>query len=542
MKPYFFNSADIVSQAIDGYLALSSGTLARVDGHSNIVIRSDYQNMEESVAIIAIGGAGHEPAHASFVGRGMLCAAVCGDIFASPSIDAILTVILLVTDEQRSALIVVKNYGGDRVNAGEAIKKAKSYGRNVEILLVADDVSIDNPAKRRGVAGVILLEKIVGHFAQQGHLLEEIKHKCEQATSDLISLSITLSGADSLSESTAQYEPQIGRGIHNEAGKTFTFRTKNLAKEAVEEVTNRLALMIDNNRQYAILINNLGTLTHLEMGIITQEILNSKLKDCIQLVVGPAPFVTSLNSKGFSISLLPLDNEIKEALLSPVAPRAWVPPVAPVAPKRIDISLIDLHPNYPSSRNEKHLSIIKQVCEVLVSSEDTLNELDTHGSDGDCGSTLSTIASHINNKVNVLPLDNKAHLLQAIGHLISSVGGGTSGALLSLLFTHAGIALETKNLNFAAALKEGAEAMMRITGSKVGDRTMLDALLPALDAMDKRESLQVVAQVARTGANLTSTMVAKIGRTANCDSKVYLGYNDSGAEAIALTFERLANQ
>jgi triose/dihydroxyacetone kinase / FAD-AMP lyase (cyclizing) len=518
-------------------LALSNGTLARVDGHSNIVVRSDYQSMDESVAIIAIGGAGHEPAHSAFVGPGMLCAAVCGGIFASPSINAILIAILLVTEEHRPALLIVKNYSGDRRNAGVAVEKAKAMGIDVEILLVADDISIEDPTKRRGIAGVVFLHKLAGYLSQQGYSLEEIKHKCEQAASDLVSLSVTLSGADSLSESTAQLEPQLGRGIHNEAGQTITLQTEDLAKESVELLTNCLSSMIDNKRQYAVLINNLGALTHLEMGIITQEILNSTIKDRIQLVVGPAPFVTQLNAKGFSISLLVLNEERKKALLSPVTLQAWVPPVTPLVPRLIDISLIDLHSNYTASHNEKHFSMINEVCQVLVSSKDVLNALDAKGGDGDSGSTLAALASHIQNRVSTLPLAHEAHLFQALGDLIASVGGGTMGALLSVLCTRTGIALET-GLTFAEAIATGAEAMS--AGTEVGARSLLDSLIPAIEVLGKEGNLHLAAEAARAGANATMTQIATVGRAANVSSEVYLGFRDSGAEAVALVFERLA--
>jgi dihydroxyacetone kinase len=226
--------------------------------------------------------------------------------------------------------------------------------------------------------------------------------------------------------------------------------------------------------------------------------------------------------------------------MSEVEPRAWLQPAILVEPKPIDVAHINLHHQYSPSENQNHRDVIDRICQVLIASRDALNQLDTHGGDGDSGTTLADIATRIQEELENLPLDNLADLLQAIGQILSSVGGGSIGVLLSLLFTHAGIAMTTSG-DFARGLKEGVEIMMKYAGSKLGDRSMLDALVPALQGLERGENLQIVAANARAGANLTSNMTANVGRAANTPPEIYSGFNDSGSEAVALVFARLAD-
>jgi triose/dihydroxyacetone kinase / FAD-AMP lyase (cyclizing) len=537
----FTNAENNVQQALASISRLSNGTRCLIKGHKSIV-RSDYATQaNKKVAVISGGGAGHEPAQANFVGFGMLTIAVSGEVFASPSVNAILTAILLVTGD-KGCLLIVLNYTGDRLNFSLAAERAKAMGKKAEIVLVADDITIDIPKKRRGITGVVLINKIAGFYAEQGYSLEEIKYKCEQAALGLMSVTFSNAAADSIFGSEViQIDPQVARGIHNEAGEKYVYKTKNRAKEAVDKVIEHFVPRIDRNRDYAIMVNNLGGLSPLEMAIITEEVLNSAIRDRIKIVIGPSCFCTSINMPGFSLSLLALTSEIESALMSSVDSPAWILPIRPmVAPKLIEPSYIDTR-HYTPSKNPKNHSIIIQGCEAIISSKDQLNSLDSHGGDGDAGETLSLAATSIKEALDTLPLDHLNYLLVAIGEILSEKVGGSSGVLFSILFTNAGIALQNHETDsLADALMKGAQALMRYVGSQVGDRSMLDALIPAIEILKQQGTFQLAAEAARKGANKTATMIAKVGRAQNVPSKIYQGYNDAGAEAIAIIFERLA--
>ena len=164
---HFINEPEnSVTEAIDGLIAASGGRLVRLDGYPyvRVVIRSDWDKSQ--VALISGGGSGHEPAHAGFVGAGMLTAAVCGDVFASPSVDAVLAGILAVTGPA-GCLLIVKNYTGDRLNFGLAAARARSLGHKVELVIVGDDIALPDLLQPRGVAGTLFVHKIAGAMARE---------------------------------------------------------------------------------------------------------------------------------------------------------------------------------------------------------------------------------------------------------------------------------------------------------------------------------------------------------------------------------------
>ncbi|MBP6769309.1 MAG: dihydroxyacetone kinase subunit DhaK, partial [Reyranella sp.] len=190
----FINGTEsLVVDAIDGLLRSSGGAnLARLDGYPGIkvVLRTDHR--PGRVAIVAGGGSGHEPAHASFVGKGMLTAAVCGDVFASPSVDAVFAAIMAVTGKS-GCLVIFKNYTGDRLNFGLAVERARTLGRKVEVVIVKDDIALPHLPQPRGIAGVMFVEKVAGHYAEQGANLKTVAAMARKAADAVVSLGISLS-------------------------------------------------------------------------------------------------------------------------------------------------------------------------------------------------------------------------------------------------------------------------------------------------------------------------------------------------------------
>ena len=170
----FFNAKEtIVTEAVDGLLGLSGGRLARLDGypHIRVVVRADWDRSR--VALVSGGGSGHEPAHAGFVGPGLLTAAVCGDVFASPSVDAVLAGILAVTGPA-GCLLIVKNYTGDRLNFGLAAERARAFGLKVSMIIVDDDIAQPDLPQARGLAGTLFVHKIAGALAEDGADLDAV--------------------------------------------------------------------------------------------------------------------------------------------------------------------------------------------------------------------------------------------------------------------------------------------------------------------------------------------------------------------------------
>src|SRR5690606_19573748 len=192
MAQFINTKESIVTEAVDGLVAASGGKLARLDGfpHIRVVVRNDWD--KSKVALISGGGSGHEPAHAGFVGEGMLTAAVCGDVFASPTVDAVLAGILAVTGPA-GCLVIVKNYTGDRLNFGLAAERAREFGLNVEMVIVDDDVALPDLPQARGIAGTLFVHKIAGALSENGADLQTIAAAARQAASRAKTIGLSLS-------------------------------------------------------------------------------------------------------------------------------------------------------------------------------------------------------------------------------------------------------------------------------------------------------------------------------------------------------------
>jgi ATP-dependent dihydroxyacetone kinase len=537
MKQFINTKESLVTDAIDGTLLASQGKLARLDGypHIKVVLRTDWDRSK--VALVSGGGSGHEPSHAGFVGKGMLTAAVCGDVFASPSVDAVLAGILAVTGPA-GCLLIVKNYTGDRLNFGLAAERARAFGLDVSMVIVDDDVALPNLPRARGVAGTLFVHKIAGALAEQGGDLTAVTNAAVQVIDGAISIGMSLDTCaipgSPKEERIPDGKAELGLGIHGEAGvEQVNFAG---ARQSMDLVVERLEPRMAPGSHVA-LINNLGSATPLEMAVLTKELLTSRIGSRISYIIGPAPMMTSLDMHGFSISLLPLHTHTLASLQSPSAPWAW-PGCHAVSGAKV-IPLPDgLKPIQPMpSKNRKAETLIRRCCEILIAAEGELNTLDAKSGDGDTGSTLTTASRALIKALDRLPLADWTQLYRAIGLELSQTMGGSSGVLLAIFFTAAGDA-SANGHDAISALKSGLLRVQQVGGASIGDRTMIDALSPALDALPI--GLEAAAKAARTGADSTSKMLrAKAGRASYVSESHLAGHNDPGAEAVAMLFGEL---
>ena len=539
MAQFINRREDVVTEAIDGVLALSGGALTRLDGypHIRVVLRSDWDRSK--VAIVSGGGSGHEPAHVGFVGKGMLTAAVCGDVFASPSVDAVLAGILAVTGPA-GCLLVVKNYTGDRLNFGLAAERARAFGLNVSMVIVGDDIALPDLPQARGVAGTLFVHKIAGALAERGADLETVTTAAKHVIAGTRSIGMSL---DTCSVPGSPKEDRIplgkaelGLGIHGEAGvEQIDFAG---ARASVATMVERLAAVMGEG-PHVVLVNNLGGTSVLEMSVLAHDLLQSSIGDRITHAIGPSPLMTSLDMQGFSISVFPADAAELAMLEASVAIPAW-PGVSLVKPLVVAPMPDGLTPITPMPSNHAATrAFLINCCNVLIAAEQDLNALDAKSGDGDTGSTLAGAARALISAIDRLPLSDHTQLLRAIGQELSQTMGGSSGVLLAIFFAAAGDGASS-GLPMREALRAGLARMQEIGGASVGDRTMVDALSPALVALD--ESLAAAAAAARKGANFTATLTrAKAGRAAYINAKQLEGHVDPGAEAVARLFEHLAN-
>ncbi len=540
MKQFMNTRETLVTEAIDGMLRLGAGRLARLDGfpHIKVVVRTDWDRSK--VALVSGGGSGHEPSHAGFVGRGMLTAAVCGEVFASPSVDAVLAGILAVTGKA-GCLLIVKNYTGDRLNFGLAAERARARGLKVAMVIVDDDVALPDLPQARGVAGTLFVHKTAGALAEAGADLETVAQAAQGVIDGVVSIGMSLDTCTipgmAKEARIAPGKAELGLGIHGEAGIEQVDFTD--ARAAIEMVAERLAPHVGPGRHVALL-NNLGSTTPLEMGVLAEELMRSRLGRQIGWMVGPAPMMTSLDMRGFSVSLLPVTAEVERALMAPVAPVAWPGclPVGPVATLPLPDGLTPIQPL--PSQNPATRALIEDCCAVLIAAEGDLNALDAKSGDGDTGSTLSTAARALVAALDRLPLADQTQLHRAIGQELSQTMGGSSGVLLAIFFAAAGDA-SAGGHDLIGALRAGLERIERVGGARPGDRTMIDALAPALGRLP--EGIAAAAAAARAGADATAGITrARAGRASYLSEGSLAGHNDPGAEAVARLFEHLARR
>ncbi|MBL5885283.1 dihydroxyacetone kinase subunit DhaK [Lelliottia aquatilis] len=544
MSRFFFNDRkQLVNDAIEGILiSAPHGNLVKldIDPAIRVVARSDWD--KSRVAVISGGGSGHEPAHAGFVGKGMLTAAVCGDLFASPSVDAVLNAIVAVTGD-RGCLLIVKNYTGDRLNFGLAAEKAKRYGLKVEMVIVADDIALPDNKQPRGIAGTALVHKIAGYAAEKGKSLSDVRAIAQQACDNLWSLGVAmqtcnLPGSDDEEGRIKQGHVELGLGIHGEPGASVV-DTQN-SKAIIDTLIAPLKEKAGDGR-FAVLINNLGGVSALEMALLTKELAHSALQDQIAYLIGPAPLVSALDMKGFSLSLLKLNETFEQALNEPVETLGWQKPVAFAPLRTVQHTAIQDRVEYAPSENAQVAALVAGATQTLVDLENRLNALDAKVGDGDTGSTFAQGARDIAQLLQEkqLPLNDVPKLLLLIGERLATVMGGSSGVLMSIFFTAAGQTLHDGK-PLAEALLSGLAQMKQYGGADLGDRTLIDALQPALEALQTGD-IQAAAQAAKQGAEATASMQkAGAGRSSYVNKENLEGVTDPGAVAVAEVFAVMA--
>lgn len=316
MKKLIQDKNTILKDMLDG-ITVSNNDVEVVS--DNIVVRKHKK--QSGVALVSGGGSGHEPAHAGFVAEGMLDAAVCGEIFTSPTPDKILDAIKAV-DNGDGVLLVIKNYAGDVMNFEMAQEMAQMEDIKVESVIVRDDIAISDPEKRRGVAGTVFVHKYAGYLAEKGVALDEIKSKVEALLPDIKSIGMALTppmvpttGKNGFDIEDNQME--IGIGIHGEKG---------LHREDVQPINVIVERLLDQlykeieKKPLIVMVNGMGGTPLSELNIVTKyldEQFNQNDIDVKQWFVGD--YMTALDMQGFSITVLPFSEEVSEALAAPTA-------------------------------------------------------------------------------------------------------------------------------------------------------------------------------------------------------------------------------
>ncbi|XP_054684146.1 triokinase/FMN cyclase [Grus americana] len=553
--------AGCADDALAGLVACNPG-LRLLQGH-RVVLRADLAAIRGRVALLSGGGSGHEPAHAGYIGKGMLTGVVAGAVFTSPAVGSILAAIRAVTQAGAAGtLLIVKNYTGDRLNFGLALERARAEGTDVRMVVVGDDCAFAAPKKagRRGLCGTVLVHKVAGALAEAGASLNEIVEKVSAATKAMGTLGLSLSPCSVPgSKPTFQLaddEMELGLGIHGEAG---VCRMKVLpADEAVETMLAHMTdpssasrLPLSPGASVVLVVNNLGGLSCLELGIVAGAAvrrLESRGIRIARALVGS--FMTALEMAGVSLTLMLVDEELVGLIDAETTAMAWPNlAAAPATSQRQEVPAPKEGPETVQHETStgpgvaRVQLVLERVCSTLLDMQDKLNELDRAAGDGDCGHTHARAARAIQEWVRARPPPAaSAQLLSALADLLLEKMGGSSGVLYGLFLTAAARPLHNRSdlPTWADAIDAGVEAMQRYGGAAPGDRTMLDSLCAAAQALhalrnpgaDLLSVLATAVQSAEAAAEATRQMEAAAGR-ASYISSARLLQPDPGAVAVA---------
>ena len=318
MKKLINSVETVEDEMIQGLVKAYPQYLKKIDGY-NVIVRA--KKKEGKVALISGGGSGHEPAHAGYVGEGMLDAAVAGAVYTSPASDAILEGIKAVATDA-GVLMVIKNYTGDVMNFEMAGEMAQMEGINVKQVIVNDDVAVKDSlytVGRRGVAGTVFVHKIAGALAETGASLDEVQAVAQKVidnvrTMGAATLPSTIPASGKPGFELAEDEMEVGIGIHGEPG---THREKIMtANEITDHLLEKILADIDySGSEVAVMVNGSGSTPLMELYIINNrvaDVLAEKGIKVVQTFVGE--YMTSIDMAGFSISVLKLDDQLKELL------------------------------------------------------------------------------------------------------------------------------------------------------------------------------------------------------------------------------------
>ncbi|KAF5712548.1 DAK2-dihydroxyacetone kinase [Fusarium globosum] len=519
---------------------LHDPSLSLIASEKVLYRRTDQSN--DKVILISGGGSGHEPAHAGYIGEGALDVVVAGEIFASPSASQILTGIQTVRSSKGS-LMIVKNYTGDKLNFGLAAEKAKADGQKVEMVIVGDDVSVEGNTLvgQRGLAGTVFCHKIAGAKAAQGASLEQVTSTTRKAASQMATVAASLDRCSvpgrAIQEALPHGQLEFGMGIHNEPG---------VKREEITslEVTVEKALSMmftpkanmwqpGKGQRVALMVNNLGGLSVLEIGVVADEVVKQLAQRNIHIersLVGT--FITSLDGPGFSVTLLSLDDELTDLLDAPTTAPAWPRSIHGWATDAESVSKREtIVPVSEVNTRETGVKVPTSLVKVLIESvarttardEPKITEYDTLAGDGDCGETLLNGVTGL-----VKEFENDDAVSLDIGQIFRRTAitaersmGGTSGAIYAIFLNAVANRLLELTVNSSSstisefiqqALQSGLDELCRYTPARIGHRTLMDALIPFVKNYSLDGSLRAALVEARKGAESTRKMVAALGR------------------------------
>lgn len=579
MKKIINRPETVVIEMCNG-IAMAHPELEFIQKYKIIKKREINKN---KVSLISGGGSGHEPAHAGFVGKGMLDAAVCGDVFASPSQIQVYQAIK-ETASDKGTLLIIKNYSGDMMNFKNAAYLAEEDGIKVDYVKVDDDIAVQDSlytVGRRGVAGTVLVHKVAGAAAEKGYELEDVKKAAENAIANVRSIGFAFSSCTVPAKGTPTFdigenEMEYGVGIHGEPGikRESIISADELAKRMVNSLVDELK--VAENDEVTLLVNGFGSTPLQELYLlnnaVTKVISDKKIK-VYRTFVGN--YMTSIDMLGASITLMKMNDELKELIDEESdAPAFKVNGHVESIPyinmrdlseegKEVTFDMVT-DEKFAQIKNDKIsldniVYIVDKMSECIIKNEVPFCELDSHAGDGDFGMSVAKGFKQLKREWNDIIENHRGTIgefLGACSMVIMEYCGGASGPIWGSAFRAAGKKTDGKTeltVSEFAEMMQAAVKGIQATGERsfgrgavVGDKTLIDALVPCADKWTECASLNIgvkeifekAAAAAVIGAKATEDIVARMGRAGTVGDRS-LGYPDAGAYALGVIFTEI---
>lgn len=564
-----------------------------VMAHPNLEFNSKYKIIKkkeinkDKVTLISGGGSGHEPAHAGFIGKGMLDVAVCGDVFASPSQIQVYQGIKS-SESHKGTLLIIKNYSGDIMNFKNAAHLASEDGIEVDFVKVDDDIAVEDSlytVGKRGVAGTVFVHKIAGAAAEQGLSLSEVKEAAQKAIDHTRSIGFAFTSCTVPAKGTPTFtlkdnEMEYGVGIHGEPGirREEMVSADELANRMVTALLENLKIDPGSEHEVAVLINGFGGTPLQELYLLNNSVMRelaSRSNKVYKVFVGN--YMTSIDMAGASVSIMKMDDQLKQLLSAacetpalvvhePFEQVNYTEVVVPEAAGSTSVSYT-CETDHQFARVENNsfslnnvIYLIDKMSEIIIEKEIPFCELDAHAGDGDFGMSVAKGFKQLKTEWHDIITNHTTDVgdfLDACSLIIMEHCGGASGPIWGSAFRAA-----SKNVGHKQELSmdEFAQMMAAVVkgiqdtgersfgrGAVVGDKTLIDALIPyaqswansVISGDDIKVASKKAAEAAVEGAKQTEAIVARMGRAGTVGERS-IGYPDAGAYAIGVIFTELS--
>ena len=524
---------------------------------------------EGKVAVIVGGGSGHYPAFCGVVGPGYADGAVVGNVFTSPSATECYSV-AKAAHTGGGVLIMAGNYAGDVLNFNEARDRLRAEGINAETLYITDDVASAGPdaiEKRRGIAGDCIVFKCASAAAEAGYALDDVVRVAAKANDRTRSMGLgldgcTLPGAPDALFHVPEGKMGVGLGIHGEPGiSEEPLPTANAVADLL--VDRCLAeAPADHSGRIAVILNGLGATKYEELFVVWGQVA-TRLREADYTIVDPdvGELVTSLDMAGLSLTIAWLDEELEQFWCAPANTPAYRKGEMHIQGERRAVESTDASATSVVAGSAAAVALgevavraFSRMAEVVQAHEAELAQLDTVAGDGDHGRGMvkgSTFALEAAQEA-LAQGGGIGAVIQAAGDAFGSRAGGTSGALWGAGLKALGRVFDDQADQYDETIALTAVTAMRDEiqtrgGAQVGDKTMIDALAPFVDALAQRLGSEPLASAwthagdtAQEAAAATADLRPKLGRARPLAERS-LGHADPGATSMALILRSLAD-